>query len=369
MFGWLDSGNFPIGVDIGAQAVRLLQFRPARDGLALQAAARIDRAGLPEGGADIRALARAIRDTIVGGTFRGRRCVLAFSPSLIHSRSVRLPPMPDHDLAQAMQWEVKDRFGFDPDPGSVAFFRAGEVRRGTETREELLMFAAAPALLRAHLEAFMAAGLRVPAIDLQACALLRALTREPSPPPVDPAQPVSEAVLDIGSTGTQLIIHQAGRLVFYKYVEIGAVALDTVVAQKLGVSPAEAAQMRDRLGRAEDQAESSDIPAALAQAVGDALRPKLDELSRELDMCMRYHVITFRASRPEVLHVVGRQAQHDRMHESLAGLLGLRVETAQPLRGVTGLTEATRPDRSGEWAVASGLALYPVKKAAAEAAA
>ena len=44
----------------------------------------------------------------------------------------------------------------------------------------------------------------------------------------------------------------------------------------------------------------------------------------------------------------------------LAAALGLQVEEAQPLRGVQNLGDTARPDRSGEWALAAGLSLYPV---------
>jgi type IV pilus assembly protein PilM len=260
---------------------------------------------------------------------------------------------------------VKDRFGFEAERGSVAFFKAGEVRRGAEVRDELVVFAGAPAILTPYLQAFMDLGLTVRAIDLQPCAILRGLSR------VTP-QAECGAVLDIGARSSQLIIHRAGDLAFYKHIEIGAAALDQAVSEKLGVTTAEAAQMRDSLGSTTSEdagGEDSGMPATLMQAVHDALRPKVEELAREIDMCLRYYVVTFRAARPETLIAVGRQAVNARLLELLSNALGLNVAAGTPLRGVENLTEATRPDRSAEWCAAAGLSLYPVGEARAEAAA
>jgi type IV pilus assembly protein PilM len=374
--GWLDSSAHPIGIDFGAHSVRFVQLQGAGPALSLRAAARVDRGHWPEP-VTAGAIAETVRRGLAaGGGFRGRSCVIALGPQAVCSRSLRLPQMPEGELPQALEWEVKDRFNFDPEPGTVAYFRAGEVRRGTEVKDELLVFAAAPDVITPYLEAFMGLGMRVQAVDLQPCATLRALAR------VAPL-PECGAVIDMGAAGTQLTIHRGGAPAFYKYIEIGAAALDEAVAGKLCVTPEEAAQMRDRLRQApagEDAhdappaggpagagAGDMDMPAELAQAVQDAMRPKVDELAREIDMCLRYYVVTFRAARPEALVAVGRQAAHGRLLEMLGTALGVTATAGAPLRGVARLTDATRPDRSAEWAAATGLALYPAR--AAEAAA
>ncbi len=77
--------------------------------------------------------------------------------------------MPDSDLQQALQWEAKDRFGFEVGDGRIVWFRAGEVRRGTETKDELLLFAAQGETLSLHLDAAAAAGLTITGIDIAAC--------------------------------------------------------------------------------------------------------------------------------------------------------------------------------------------------------
>lgn len=362
MFGF-SAQDCPIGIDVGNHSMRLLQFRKKGDHLAMQAACRVEIA--PPGSAEtsVGRLTAAIKQGMGEGTFLGKKAVLSLPPSMLHAKSVRLPQMPDSDLQQALQWEAKDRFGFEIGDGKIVWFRAGEVRRGTETKDELLIFAAQGETLSMHLDAAAAAGLTVTGIDIAACAGHRGACRagfEQSP------MVESLAMLDIGQGGSQFIITRNDQLVFYKHIEIGATAIDAAVAKKLGISQAEAAQMRAQLATSEASSEGA---APLAQALQDAIRPTLEELSRELDMCMRYFVVTFRGARPDLVVITGRQACCPRILENLSHTLGVRTEPARPLLGVMELGDVARPDRSSEWAVAAGLSLYSAHTLRAEVAA
>jgi type IV pilus assembly protein PilM len=203
----------------------------------------------------------------------------------------------------------------------------------------------------------------VQAIDLAACAMYRGAQRAVSP---NQASAEVTALLGIGHGGSQFIITRNDQLVFYKHIDVGGRAINEAVAQKLGITPVEAGQMRTRLAA---QSSASEESAPLGQALQDAMRPILEDLSRELDMCMRYFVVTFRGSRPDLISLTGRQATCPWLLAGLAASLGLRVEAAQPLRGVSDLGDAARPDRSSEWAIASGLSLYPQGSRRMEAAA
>jgi type IV pilus assembly protein PilM len=358
MLGLFQKDICPIGIDVGNHSIRLLQLRRKGTQLALQAATRVDLEPAAEGASGPDRLTSAITRGLSAGKFVGKKIVMSLPPVAIHSKSVRLPQMPDNDLAQALQWEAKDRFGFEIGDGRIVWFRAGEVRRGTEVKDELLLFAIQGQPLTAHLDAAAAAGLTVQAIDLAGCAMYRGAQRALSP---TQASAEATALLGIGHGGSQFIITRNDQLVFYKHIDVGGRAINEAVAQKLGITAVEAGQMRTRL--ALSQSSGAEDSAPLGQALQDAMRPTLEDLARELDMCMRYFVITFRGSRPDLITLTGRQATCPWLLAGLAHSLGLRVEAAQPLRGVTELGDAARPDRSSEWSIATGLSLYPTSGA------
>ncbi|MCL2640550.1 MAG: pilus assembly protein PilM [Phycisphaerales bacterium] len=364
VLGLFDNDIHPIGIDVGDHSVRLLQLRRKDRQLALQAAAHIDLNTTNDQQTQIERVTNAIKQSLQAGSgqeFRGKKVILSLPLSAVHSKSLRLPQMPDSDLSQVLPWEAKDRFGFDTDDGRLAWFRAGEVRRGTEVKDELLLFALRGESLTAHLDAISDLGFTAEAIDLAPCALHRAIQRIPS----QTGSSGVTAILDVGCFGTQFIITTGGgnndQLVFYKHIDMGTHAINETVSQKLGVTLAEAAQMRARLGSG---VSNSAEAASLEETIRDAMRHTLDDLSRELDMCIRYFMVTFRGSRPDLVTLTGHEAKCAWFAESLATTLGIRVEAAQPLRGVLDLRDIIRPDRSGEWTLATGLSLYPLKATA-----
>jgi len=352
MFGWKKNVT-PIGIDVGTHAVHMLQLKAEGEGWALAAAARVELDSLPRLESPAEMALSAVRVGLKTGRFVGRQFVLSLPSTHVQAKNIRLPQMPDAELEQAALWEAKDRFGADLDDGRIAWFRAGEIRRGNEAKDEVLLFAVTGQTLRDYLAAMASAGLSCAAIDLPACALWRATQRIASG-----AGEGVTALFDLGHHGSQFLICRDNEPVFYKYIDIGGKTLTAAVAQKLNMPTAEAAALRQRVSApgAADDAET----APLEQAVFDAMRPALENLAQELDMCMRYFVVTFRGARPETILAAGRQASAARVCEALSNSLGLPVEPVQALRGVAGLNELTRPDRASEWTLATGLTLYPL---------
>ena len=86
-------------------------------------------------------------------------------------------------------------------------------------------------------------------------------------------------------------------------------------------------------------------------------------------MCLRYYGVTFRGSRPETIYCVGGHSYCRRSLELIGSVLGSHIEMVQPLRAVGNLGSYARPDRCTEWALTTGLGLYPTSAQRSEAAA
>jgi Tfp pilus assembly PilM family ATPase len=93
----LHLGCLPIGVDIGAGGVKLLQLRASGGELRLEALARIDLPMLPdqapEDDSRIDAVVQAIALRLDAGGFGGRKCVISLDDRMVRTRSVRQPRM------------------------------------------------------------------------------------------------------------------------------------------------------------------------------------------------------------------------------------------------------------------------------------
>ncbi len=134
----------PIGLDIGGATVRMLQLGGSERDLRVIDAAKFP---IPY---EVRADAVLRREVVVGGIrralkehrFRRREVVMLLSPEQLAIRSIRMPKMPEKELATAVNWEAQNKFPFDTATAVIQYVRAGEVRQGEQVLDEVLLFAA-----------------------------------------------------------------------------------------------------------------------------------------------------------------------------------------------------------------------------------
>ncbi|MEM7626843.1 MAG: pilus assembly protein PilM [Planctomycetota bacterium] len=351
------NSDFPIGLDVGDHGVRLLQLSKRGGKLTAVAAAQ---ARLPEGlkaqsDAYHAAVAEAIGRSLAAGGFAGNRVVSALPASSMQCKNLRLPTMPADELAAAVQWEAADRFGFGDQQTSAQFLVAGEVRQGEETRQEIILLAAKLGFVEAHVAALIQNSLRPQAIDAVPAALARltdtwATGTESPGPKTD-----THVLIDVGYSATKVLIVRDGRVVFFKPIEIGGTHLDSVLSGSLSISLDEARQKREAL-------ETGDTNEN--QSVLSALLPPLNDLGREIGLCLRYYGVTFRGPRPETARLLGGGAA-PWLVETLGQASGLQLELGGVFDGIdlSAVRGVIEPGSEHGWAVAAGLSLRHLNSA------
>src|SRR5205814_9348114 len=121
----------------------------------------------------------------------------------------------------------------------------------------------------------------------------------------------------------------------------------------------EAESLRRRLIETGEPVDPTVRRDPVRQAVFDATRSPMEELGREISLCLRYYSVTFRGHRPTKLRLVGGEACDPQLQALLSSALVIPVEIGRPLYSVN--TSRMKPaDRRGamcEWALALGLSL------------
>lgn len=346
----------PIGVDLGSDSIKMLQLEIVDNNLAVVAAAR---QAMPPEVRDqpvetrLAAAAGLVRQMLRQNPFNGRNVVLALPREIVQIKNLRMPPMPAAEMPAALAFEARNVFPFDTDTAQLRHLPAGEVRQGSETRQEVIVLAAPDEEVDRFVEQFHGSGAIISSLDVEACAVYRSIERF-----IRRREDETDVhvMIDIGWRQTLVVIGRGREISFIKPIEIGGRQLHEAVARKLGISDAETRNLRHRLGEAPDTAGARD---PVRQAVYDAMRSVVEELGREIALCLRYYSVTFRGSRPTRLRVVGGEASDSIVHALLNTALPMPVEAGKPLYSVN--TSKIKPaDRRGpmcEWAVAFGLAL------------
>jgi type IV pilus assembly protein PilM len=349
--------QLPIGLDIGSATLRMLQLGGTERDLRVVEAGK---AAIPLDVKDDPARRRAfvveaIRHLLKERRFRGREVVVGVSTSDLAVRNVRMPKMPDEDLAEAVSWEAQNKFPFDTATAVIQYLKAGEVRQGDQVLDEIILFAVPRAEVESRIELATEAGLDPVSLDAEPAAVFRGferfLRRRED-------EAVVTALADIGMQ-TRLVITLGRNIVFVKTIPIGGAVFNRAVAECLELAPGESEALRRRLSRRKSEPdEESGEPDRITRAVSDAIRPHLEDLANEIGLCLRYYSVTFRGERPESIILSGGEAHDSAIAAALGERLELATKVGDPFRNVRLDAVDTVVDRRGvrsEWAAAFGL--------------
>ncbi len=239
---------------------------------------------------------RAIATALRRGKFAGRQAVSALPAELLRYKTLRLPPMPEEDMAQAVAWEAAERFQLTENQ-ALQHYRAGQVNQGNEKREEIIMLAAENNAVYDHAAAVKQAGLQPIAIDATAAALARLLGSNDQ----------ATLTIHLGETIAEIVGHRGDQVIFDKPIELTR--------------------------------EGETINTAA--------------LTREVSLCVRYLSVTFGVHKPDAAWLAGKGATQAFAQQLTEGLhTAVRTADQSPALNGLGLPD----DDPSQFCLALGLA-------------
>jgi type IV pilus assembly protein PilM len=348
MISWLGNHRCgPIGVDLGARSIKLVQLTADRARL-------IDacRWELPPPQANLsfdQHVARwsdGLQKGLEGRAFRGRDIVVCLGDRELFLQNVRVPRDMGAQMPRLVAQEAAGRLPFGVDEAELRFVEAADVRQGDSTVREVIVFACQRAVLHQTLQMLDATRLNPVAVDVEPAALARCYATQFRR---EDDQNERSLIVHMGYSRTAAVIAQGADMLFVKYIDLGGMHLDAAIARHLKMDPSEAALLRKHNGDRRSDMQDPDV----ARSVAEASRPVLERLGGELSMCARYHSVTFRGQ-PLVRVVLGGGEATPQLLEGLGRFLDLQCELSDPFRAI-----ANSPNlgRKGQWDVAMGLAL------------
>jgi type IV pilus assembly protein PilM len=179
-------------------------------------------------------------------------------------------------------------------------------------------------------------------------------------------QDTVSVLVEIGRSATRVVVARGRSILFIKQIEIGGEQFDSAVADQLDITVPEASALRERIlsenrspSDADDQASAD--RSDLDWMVHDALRAQVDDLAREIGLCLRYCAVTFRGLRASKITLAGGEANDPTVREVLANHLSLEIRLGNPLKGVDLSAVDLGDDRRttlADWSVCAGLATF-----------
>jgi type IV pilus assembly protein PilM len=198
------------------------------------------------------------------------------------------------------------------------------------SRKRVLLVVAYRDLVNAYVAACKDAGLRLAGIDLEAFALLRALS---APDTVDDERSALVAVA-VGAERSTLAVSDGETCEFTRVLEWGGTALTGALARVLDVEVEEAERIKTELSLDGD-GPAAGLSAESAGRARDALHMGLQTFARELVASLQFY-----QGQPDSLGIrevvlAGGTAQLGGLAEMLERLIGVPVRVGDPLAAVS----------------------------------
>ncbi|MCH8251081.1 MAG: pilus assembly protein PilM [Planctomycetes bacterium] len=360
MAAWTKGKTGPIGIDLGAYRVRVVQASHDDGDLTVVAAGEAPAVQGSERYEDrFRANASALRSLIRDRGFRGRDVVVSVPLEAVRIKNVRLPSMPERELAEAVRYEALERFqtlGVDPE---IRHFVTGHVAGGENDQLEVVVLGVPRDVIDGLLGGIGDAGFVCAGLDVAPLATFRPFERF-----LNRAEDRerTSAFLDIGHDGSRVVIARGGEIAFVKVLDVGVAQLAAMTARALSVGDDEALTMVcATLSHGESRGADGGAPEAVA--VLSAIEGGIEQLAKDIGLCLRYLSVTFPGMRPDALTCVGGGAKLPLLIERIEGQLGLRTRPGQPFRNIAVGDVLSGSDRRGDqsqWTVALGLAMKTI---------
>jgi len=336
-----------VGLDIGTTAVRAAELSVRRGTVALE---RFGEVTLPVGAVvdgevhDPDVVAAAVKDLWRRARFGSRQVVMGVANQRVVVRLVDLPPMEADELRRSLRFQAQEHIPIPVEDAELDFDILGEHEGGAGQRlMRVLLVAAHKDMIAAHLRAGVQAGLKPVSIDLIPFALVRSLAPEGSAPLVE----AGEALIDVGSAVTNIVVHENGTPRFVRILLMGGRDITDALREGLALDYAEAerAKLAVAAGTARDH--------SVDQIVERRVTAFADEIHGSLDF---YQAQSGAVPISRVL-LTGGGSRLPSLGEHLRDALHLPVEPGRTL-------EAARPRRprrdSGQLADIEPVTAVPV---------
>ena len=260
----------------------------------------------------------------------------------------------DSQLANAVRFRAQEVLPIPLDE-AVLDYRILDDRVGDDGVRvcRVLLVVAHRELVERYVAACKKAGLKLIGIDLEAFALLRALS-DPADPPSDDASVVCIA---IGHDRSTLAVSDGRVCEFTRVLSWGGSDLDVALARTLDLTPAAAEPLKHGLALGEG-GEAAGLDAPEADAARAAMLNELRSFARELVGSLRYYQEQPNSLGIAEILITGGASAAPGLAAELERLIGIPVHVAEPMARVRVPRKLRNQNGSaGSLAVAVGLGI------------
>ena len=320
----------PIGLDIGSVSIRAVEVSHSKDTTVIN---NFGRVPLPEGAMvggvvkDPASVTAALRKMWSSQRFGTKSVILGVTHQQVIVREVEIPRIPAKELRRALPFQVRDVLPLPPEQAILDFYPLDNDDDDSEKETQRGLLVAAPKDVVTDLvTAVEKAGLRVVQVDLSCFAALRAAAHP---------TPDTEAIIDIGANGTNVLIHTDGVPHIARMIPRGGADITRMLMTRLELNLADAERVKSETGVIGD----SDA----AKVIRDAVKPLISEVRSSVS----YYTSAGHHRSVARLALVGGASDLPGLDEQFTAAMRIPSFVANPLQHVSDSRHGGRHDVLG----------------------
>ncbi len=308
-----------VGIDIGSKTIKVVELSWTGDVPSLKSAAVI---GMKDASiekmqdeVEFTNLASKIKKLFADAKISSKEVYIGLPESQVFTRSIKFPPLTDQEIASAVKWQAEE---IVPIPIKEAIFQhiILERRENTQPPEVLVLVVAAPrTLVEKYIKILSLAGLTVTGVETELIALTRSLGV--------PAK--TSLVVSLGAKSTDIAVAKNAKLVFSRTISTAGDALTRIIAQTMGIDPAQAEEYKKTYG----------FSNQLEGKVANAITPVFKIIVEEIKKAINFYQTDEKGDAPSVIVLSGGSAGIPEIVPTLTKMIGIEVVMGNPFSKVT----------------------------------
>lgn len=308
--------NNHLGIDIGQSSVKIVSInKENKEKLILESIGE-GKLGLSEInqndlGKRWAAVGQAIKTVIADNKIKNKKVVASLPENEVISRLVRLPPLKDSEIMDALRFEAET---FVPYPLEEVSLDYEIIEKDEAGRLTVFVIAAKNELISNYIKLFKSLGLEMVAIESPAVAFRRVARNS-----VSTIERL--VVLNIGEKFSDIFNIHKGNVYFSRSLPVGGESLTRAVSLGLGLDLASAEEYKKAYGIKEEELEGK---------IRVATMPVFNSITDEVRKAITLFVEDSGGKTVQLLVLSGGGANLPGMAEELTRILGVEVQISQP---------------------------------------
>ncbi len=302
-----------IGIDLGVGSIKIVSLSKGDKGVALDVIAetKTPNSGWLKGDhKKVAELVASIKSLMSDSKIRAKQAVVSLPEDEIVSRVIRLPPLKESEIREALKFEAETFIPYPLDQVSIDYEVMEEDESGRLT---VFAIAAKNDLINLYVKLFKSLGLDLVAIESPAVAIKRIVGLT-----VGVDNPVM--VVDMGEKYSDIVCLNKGNIYFTRAISVGGESMTRAISINLGLDMASAEEYKKAYGLKELELEGK---------IKGALLPVFSSMAEEI----RRALVAFKEDQGkpvDFLILSGGGANLPGLAEELTRILGIEVQVVQP---------------------------------------